>query len=287
MKNSSITFGADPELCLFDKRQKKIVSAIEVLKNDKKNPIDLGDGIKMYADNVLVEMAFPPCDDHKQMVARLQTAFRAAQENLGERYVLIPKASHVYDDSELNNPGAWKIGCEPTFDAYGEKMNDPGEFTNGLRTGSFHIHLGNDKLTDFNTRHRAIKLLDIIVGCASIIFNKDESSLARRKLYGKAGEFRPTPYGAEWRVLNNFALRSKELTELVLELVNYAMGIIIDGKENDFIKAVDEKLVRKAIDTENKELAEQILNTINLPAKYMARIKKNYEQDFNKAWEIA
>lgn len=48
-KMDEITLGSDPELFLYDTEQKKIVSAIPVLgKHDKYNPIDLGDGIKMY-----------------------------------------------------------------------------------------------------------------------------------------------------------------------------------------------------------------------------------------------
>lgn len=293
-KNIQATLGSDPELCLFNRTKKKIVSAIPVLKNDKYSPADLGNGIRMYADNVLVETAFPPCNSKQHILDTLADVFNRMQKRLGDKFGLVPKAAHVYDKSELKDKKAWEAGCDPNFNAYAGMVNPAPSFTNGLRTGSFHIHIGNKHyetdettLSTFDGRHDVIKLLDVLVGVPSIVFDKDESSSQRRALYGKSGEFRPTPYGVEYRVLGNFALRSPKCTELVFDLVDYAIEHIKKGSFIDVLKLADEKDVRATIDNNDAKLGLSVLKKVKLPSSLLKRIQKDYDADFSKSWGLA
>lgn len=282
-----ITLGSDPELCLWSVEQGKIVSAIPVLKNDKYSPAKLPGKINVYADNVLVESSFPPVKTTNQLLKSLQTVFKRTQDFLGDKFRLLPKASHVYDMSELKDDQAWMVGCNPSWCAYTLKANNPSDFTSGLRTGSFHIHVGYEKATTLAGRTDTIKLLDAIVGTASIVFTNDDSSAARRALYGQAGEHRPTPYGLEWRVLDNYALRSPELTELTLNLIDYTLSVVLSNREKSLLALVDESEVRKAIDKSDKELALEVLKKLKLPKEIYNSIFKKYKiRDFNKAWGI-
>lgn len=250
--------------------------------------MDLGDGIKAYADNVLVEASFPPCESKEQIVTMLGNVLGRIQERLDKlgNFKLVPQAAHIYDKDQLTDKTAWECGCTPNFDAYGECMNPSPEFSSGLRSGSFHIHLGNKTLTDFDIRHQAIRLLDIFVGVPSIVFDKDKSSGARRALYGKAGEFRPTPYGLEYRVLGNFALRSPKMTNLVFDLVNYAMGHVEIGNCKDVISRFDSKMIQRAINDGDKKLASAIVRKSGLPSNLVTAIHENYDADMYKAWKI-
>jgi len=206
-----------------------------VLKHDKHNPKDFGDGIKVYSDNVLLELQFPPQDSMGGFMEIMMRALSLAQEFLGEDYTMIAKAAHMFDvievglrpkDNEPIMPPAWSIGCTPNFDAYKGEMNKMGPFVSGERTGSFHIHIGNaewkagkdERLMTRESKHLAVKLMDIFVGCAAVIICGDSSSKDRRKMYGKAGEFRPTPYGIEYRVLENYYLHRpiSHISSLVL-----------------------------------------------------------------------
>jgi len=282
----NITYGADQEVFLYDNTQKKIVSAIPVLKCDKYNPILLGRNkdIKMYADNVLVEFAFPPCHTKSEIVARFAECFTEGKKFLGERYDFLAVASHKMDESELQDEAAKAIGCNPNFNFYTENMNEVSPFLDNLRTGSCHIHLGATELLDFDVRHQAMRLLDIFVGCSSILFNQDDSSLARRNLYGKSGEFRPTPYGGEYRILSNFCLRSEDLIKLVLDLVEYSMSFVEKNRQLEILALVESSKVREAIDTENKELAEQVLRAAQLPMSFLNRVKQNYHISSQKVF---
>jgi hypothetical protein len=298
-----LTIGSDPELMLLDSQRNKIVSSLRILKQTKEFPIILGDDTKMYADNVLVEASFPPISLGGDMISHLRNVFVKMQERLGARYKLLPQSSHVYEDNELKykvtkpdgkKVTAWDIGCNPNYDVYNRRMNLPAEFENGLRTGSFHLHLGNEayqtdregKLMSMPNKEEAIKIMDVFVGCASVLFDNDKTSAARRKYYGKAGEFRPTPYGVEYRVLGNFSLRSPETTNLILDLTKHAMGHITNETSKDVLKIVKEEDVKSAINNNDKEIAKKVLKKVSLPAELMARISKEYNPEFYSAWAI-
>lgn len=292
MNKLDITLGSDPELMLLDIDQEKIVSSIRVLGKTKKNPIELGDGAKMYSDNVLAEAAFNPAESPESLVEKFRAVFGKMKENLGPKYDLVAQASHVYSEDELKHEiefdgekyTAWRIGCDPNFDVYNRCQNNINKFTDGQRTGSFHIHIGNANykndpeglLMNIPSKEEAIKLMDVFVGCSSIIFDKDETAPLRRKYYGKAGEFRPTAYGVEYRSLGNYALRTPELTKLVLDLTAHAMGHIKAGTGGDVLKKCSARAVRRAINANDKDYAKKVLGYAQLPSDLLQRVEQQY-----------
>jgi hypothetical protein len=221
------TLGTDPEFMLYDMTKQKIVSAIGVLKNDKYTPIDLGDGIKMYADNVMVEFSTPPADSIESFIRVMRIMLHRGQAKLGNNYRLVAKAAHVYDEEELADPKAREAGCSPNFDAYKGEVNNPPVFRGGLRTGSFHIHIGHPALMSKDSKEKMIKALDLTLGMASLLFDTDPTAKTRRELYGKAGEFRPTPYGVEYRVLGPYALRSPDIVRTCLIIVQECLDWVV------------------------------------------------------------
>lgn len=281
-----MTLGSDPELMLFDNTKGKIVSSIPVLKRDKHDPIDLGDGARMYADNVLVETSFPPSTTKEGFVESIRSVLRRMQGNLGNNYRLVPQASHIYDSEELQDDKAKESGCNDNFHVYEGTKGPPPKFTNGLRTGSFHIHIGHENLLDFDNKDRAIKMLDIFLGCGSVIFDRDETSAARRALYGKAGEFRPTKYGIEYRVLGNFALRSPKTTELVVDLVARSIGHVLDGTADGVIASIPQEDVVNAINSNMKGMAKSVLLRAGIEKDLFDRVTKTYEPSLYHAWGI-
>ena len=271
----NMTIGSDPELMLFDRQQGRIVSSIPVLKKDKHNPIDLGDGAKMYADNVLVETSFPPSDSKSGFMKTIQSVIGKMSHHLGGRYELLPKTAHIYDPRELAEKRAIESGCNDNFAVYEQKKGPPPPFSNGLRTGSFHIHIGHEELLGSENKDKMIKVLDIFLGCASIVFDGDETSPMRRSLYGKAGEFRPTSYGVEYRVLGNFALRSPKTTELVVDLVEHSMEVMLSGKADKLLGLIPPTDVQNAINSNMRGLSKAILLRAGVNKSLMARIGKN------------
>ena len=284
----NLTWGSDPEFMLFNQDENRMVSAIPILKNNKHRPIDLGDGIRAYADNVLVEASFPPQNSKTDIINTLGEVLCRIQEKLNKlgNFKLVSQSAHYYDNDQLQDSAALEVGCSSNYDAYGECVNPSYPFKDGLRSGSFHIHLGNDKLRDFDIRHQAIRILDIFLGVPSVIFDKDKTSNTRRQLYGKAGEFRPTNYGLEYRVLGNYALRSPKLTDLVFDLVNHAMGHVENNTQLNVIKSFDPEMIKHTINKSDIKLARSIMKKTDLPKKLIDRIEKKYNTDMYKAWKI-
>ena len=282
-----LSIGSDPELMLWDNERGIICSALTALDfRTKHNPIDLGDGMKMYADNVLVEVSFPPVNangDSSPFRNRISDAIGRMEEKLGKRYRVKAQASHVFDSRELDHPTAWESGCNPNHDAYTETMNLPADFTQSgpLRTGSFHIHLGNNAWVDDGdgpmltneTRIAAIKLFDIYAGCSSVIFDKDPTGPARRALYGKAGEYRPTPYGVEARCLGNWALSAIETVGLVYDLATFAVRRLETPDWKDILAEINPRVVQEAINTNNPDLARWVIANAELPQALIDRVE--------------
>jgi hypothetical protein len=289
MKSNITTLGKDPEVHLFDTEENRIVSSLRILKRDKTNPIRLRDGVGYYADNVLLEFSLPPETSIPAIVKATGRAFSQIQEDIGPRFRLHPQAAHLYAKSELRGKKCWEVGCNPSSDVYAAAKNKIVPFTDGLRTGSFHLHIGHPVAA--GTNHKAkiqiVKLLDVFVGCASILFDKDETAPLRRAYYGRAGEYRPTPYGCEYRVLGNWALRTPITTTLVWDLVAHAINHFDDGEANEIIEAVGSFRVQSAINNNNRTLAKSVLEIAALPQALMDRVEKDYgSSNFYNAWGI-
>lgn len=293
-----VTRGHDPEIWVQRAADHQIISAIKVLKQDKHNPIDLKDGIKIYADGCGLEFSHPPYQTKEEMLALFKTVYTRIQEYIGPDYRLLAQASHVFPDEQLiveHGIDPWIVGCEGSIDAYLASIEQNLPYVDGLRTGSCHCHLGNadwqgkhdGKLISFKSRHQVVMLLDIFLGLSSIVFDKDDTSLARRKYYGRSSNCRANPWGLEYRVLGNYCMRSPALMELVYDLISHTLTHVRANQEQDVLNLVDFEAVRAAINTCDVNSAAAILDKVSLPADLMARVKMDRGVlDLNVEWRI-
>lgn len=283
----AITLGSDPELHIFDKQEGRVVSSLRVLGRDKHKPIDLGDGIRLYSDNALAEASMPPAESVNGIVGRMKEVFIRTQHHLGDRYSLLPTAACKYGMDELKDKSLWEAGCNPNIDVYARAQNAAAHFRDDTRTGSFHIHIGHVDLATERQKEQMVMLLDVFLGCASVIFDRDPTAIERRKLYGRAGEFRPTDYGIEYRVLGNWALRSPLLTELAFDLVAHSIHHMEIGDAPGIIEACGTLRTQVAINTNDKDLARDLLDIAATPLRLTSRIETDYgTPDLNQAWGI-
>ena len=283
--NTKISLGADPELMLMDTVQGKIVNALKVIGRNKEDPVMLPCGEKYYADNVLFEFSVKPAATATEAADNIKTSLSQAARLLPD-HSFVAQAAHVFDADELKDKSAWEIGCTPSFNAWTESMTPASKYTDNLRTGSFHIHIGSDNLMKIRDKIMYIRLLDVYLGCASVLFDKDSSVYARRKLYGKAGEFRSTPYGLEYRVLGNYVLRNRKITEFVFNLAGW---VVLTPKSEavSILSKIGATNPQIAINEGDKKIAMEVLKMAGTPDRIMADIMAEYPEDLNKAWGLA
>lgn len=204
--------GYDVEFFIEDESG-KIVSAIDRIPGTKENKYILGTGAGLHHDNVSLEIAFEPFNNYEDMESHITNTLNEVEEMIAP-YKLVNKASHVFPVEELQDPKALEFGCDPDFCAWTRGLNArPMADDPKLRSNGGHIHIGHVALAeDFHNHCEFIKNLDQILGLWSLEHDKDTQ---RRKLYGKAGAFRPKPYGLEYRVLSNFWVLDKTLRKFV------------------------------------------------------------------------
>jgi len=133
------------------------------------------------------------------------------------------------------------------------------------RTAAGHIHIGwlDDVLQNpedaahMTTCARIVQQLDFYLGLPSLFYDMDTE---RRNLYGRAGSFRPKPYGVEYRVLSNQWLKSTARITWIYRATQDALQNLLQGNS----LATKHGDIQDVINTSNRRAAQQIIETENL-----------------------
>lgn len=200
--------GADIEEFVLNSAGQYIAST-GLIGGSKTKPLLVPRG-NLQEDNVTAEYAIEPAGTEDAFIASLRTVRASMQERLSIRgNVLGTGVVHKFDTTYLNSIGAPVLisGCDPEFDAWsGQEMPRP-DMSSGLRSCGGHVHF--DASTDAATF--AARMMDYRLGLWSLQYDQ----APRRTLYGKAGAWRPKPYGGEYRVLSNFWALDEQLAREV------------------------------------------------------------------------
>ena len=121
-----------------------------------------------------------------------------------------------------------------------------------------HISIGWDNPTQ-EQQLDMVKAMDATVGLESVLLDFDTE---RKKLYGKAGCFRFTAFGIEYRSLSNFWIKTDESLKWAWNTTMKAIDLVNSGKIEE-VKELGSYIV-EAINTNNKELAQELLNKIEI-----------------------
>lgn len=236
------TIGTDPEFML--EKNNEIFSAINIIKKSKDNRKKIQKDF-FYYDNVLAECTVVPADNKKDFLANVKNSLEL-YSNLVKPYNLRTISAHVFDINQLNCPEAFEISCVPEICVYSldEIVTDPSVFLeSNLRTAGGHVHIGDKHLIhdEYNSIY-CIKMMDLFLGTISLFLDKDPTALQRKQLYGKAGRFRHTKYGIEYRSLGNFWLKSPDLCGLIFDLSCFVSKFIKEQKHFNYWSIDYEKL---------------------------------------------
>ena len=232
--------GADPEIFVGnDNGVRSIVGLIGGTKRVPR-PLPIGEGFAVQEDNVAMEFNIPACATKAAFVKAIADATGFLEDVIQKGYGLrFDKRSAVsFPDTELMTGESHIFGCEPDYNAWTKQKNPRPEATDkNLRSCGGHIHIGFEGLDP----HEVVKGMDPYAGVPSVLMDNGE---LRKELYGKAGAFRQTRYGVEYRTLSNYWIFQPSLCEWAYDAVQrclnaVAQGVDFDSYRDEIIQAID------------------------------------------------
>lgn len=229
---SEFTVGADPEFFvkpsnLADKEE-NVVPICGLIGGTKTQPLQiegLTSGFCVQEDGAACEFNIPPATTPQEFAENITTAYSALLQQLGGK---------KYSASFINNislrkewvdkfPNLAAIGCDPDYVAYNKSEFPEPRVADidkiGLVRGAGgHIHVGYP--LDMCPPAIMAKLLDLMLALPNV---KNDKQGERRAWWGKAGLYRPKPYGVEYRTLSNWWIQShssaKQMGAMVFSLL--------------------------------------------------------------------
>lgn len=296
MSERKITIGSDPEYFILNKVTGNLVSAIPLIKGDKQTPTTLPSGGNIQSDNVAVEFATLPAKSTAEFITNLKSSLIDTINILPENHELAVLPSATFSPEELNDPRAKQFGCSPDYCAWDLVENEPPVADDPtFRSCGGHIHIGcldeNGEIThkdasfllDPMGKVLMVRGMDLFHGIISTVLDCSEEAVARRKLYGKAGCHRPTPYGVEYRTLSNYWTKSPTLSMLMSSLADVVVDLIVEDELEKIIDEVGPDTIREIINTGDVSSAEVVMN--NVLMNYLNEDSQIYLKDSISAIE--
>ncbi len=248
--------GSDPEFFLLDTETQSIVSSIGIIPGEKGNaykPKDLPKGYGLEIDNILGEFNIPPCDTKEDFIEAMRTMKDWTTKFMKEQnpnLEMLHIASAIINEDQLQSEEAKLFGCSVDYNAYtGNPNPKPCAENQSLRSCGLHIHVGIERPITEEEALELVRLMDKYLGVPSIFMDGDKR---RRELYGKAGAFRFTPYGIEYRTLSGFFLQDEYLGWLydgtAMAVKDFSEGKFLTPKEcREITKIINRGDVKEAL----------------------------------------
>ena len=230
----TILIGADPEVFVKNPNSGQFVSAHGMIKGTKEEPFKVRSGA-VQVDGTALEFNIDPASTVLQFVGNIREVFTQMQMMVpGYNVVIEPTAvfEQGYFDNEIPSD-AKALGCTPDFNGWTLGQNIPPDNSRPMRTGAGHIHIGwTDDADVYDDEHfqkcaQMARQMDYYLGIHSLMWDPDSQ---RRTMYGKAGCFRPKPYGMEYRTLSNAWLKSPFLMAWVYKTAVLGAERFLEGE---------------------------------------------------------
>lgn len=232
---TKLLLGADPEVFVRKKGAKRFfLSAHGMNEGTKEAPVKVKDGA-VQVDGMALEFNIDPAETPKEFADKIFSVLGQLEEALPEglEIVATPVAHFSKKHLEAQPEEAKELGCNPDYNAWTGKQNPrPNGKNITFRTGAGHIHFGWTNGANVEDPNHIkdceilVRALDNILAPACALF---DPGVKRRVLYGKAGAYRPKPYGCEYRVLSNAWLMNKELAEWVAIISTHVFNMLCRG----------------------------------------------------------
>lgn len=271
-KTQDLMLGCDPEF--FFKKDGEIIGSEKVIPEAGLVNFDSGNLVR---DGVQAELNPKAMYCRAQLAGNIRQIFMDLDRHLQSRVGVSVDFSQVVEvsKSEMESLGekSQTFGCAASKNAHLKTLDkiskigvDPKVYMK--RSAGGHIHLGMDygysqrPLGYAVARDPAIMIpiLDIILGNTCVLLDRHEGNKERRKVYGRAGEYRTPAHGLEYRTLSNFWLRSPVLMSFVMGMARLAVQIVVESTDTDplykeLMALVDMRDIEKAINNNDYDLA--------------------------------
>lgn len=274
MKFSLLKIGTDAEMFLRSKIDQQPVPVVGLLGGTKTSPmpmIGMAPGFAVQEDNVMAEFNIPAAPDARKFSDSIFAAMGYVAERMkAHDLVVCVEPSMFFPETSLDTAQAQEFGCEPDFNAWTKRKNkvDRENVVHTLRTAAAHIHVSytvDGSLPNHNLKaaELGVKAMDLFLGVPSIFADKDTN---RRKLYGKAGAFRPKSYGHEYRTISNFWIARDKQRRWAFEQTAAALEFA-SSEEGKHALLKDEatiEMIQDAINDNDEAIAEHLVMQYNL-----------------------
>jgi len=264
-KISNVLLGSDIEFFLQDVQSKEVVSAEGYVKGTKHEPHVFDPTSRFWAtslDNVLYEGNIPPAGDKVTWFRNIEKLKNHIKSTLPENLDILAIPSYELDEKWLNTDNARRFGCDPSYCVWTRGVNEAPDNNTNLRSAGMHVHASWEGM-DIEAIEEWVKAMDLYLGIPSVLI---EPANNRRKLYGKAGEFRFSENydRAEYRSGSSYFAKDEALINYVYDQTHLAIEFLNNGKTIDLGSPLAEEIVQ-AINTSDKKLAEKLVKEFNIP----------------------
>lgn len=112
----NITVGADPEMFIYDKKNKKVISSIGMIPGEKGDPWrddSWPEGFGLEIDNILAEFNIPPVTNKEDFIKNMnfmKNYIRDFVKKVDPNYDILCVASKMVDEDQLQHPIAKLFG---------------------------------------------------------------------------------------------------------------------------------------------------------------------------------
>lgn len=269
--------GTDAEVFIRDRHTSQPHPIVGLLGGTKSMPDpipELGDGFCYQEDNVMAEFNVPPASSPQEFSANLckiLANLRKKMYDSGYSVAIVP--SMHFKEEQLMDPQAQTFGCEPDYNAWTRDvnvLNHAHPLLETMRTAAAHIHVSYlvnsaPPITE-ESRQLAVRAHDLFVGVPSVLLDSDTE---RREIYGKAGAYRSTKYGHEYRTPSNFWIRNDKTQEWIFRQTRNALNFV-STQDGRWLLLECEKVMQQiqdAINGHNEALAANLCHEygIQLP----------------------
>jgi len=282
-----ITFGADPE-CFLSRMVGKVRKRRSIVGSEVVVPASGSGGVAR--DGVQVELHPHATTCRANFSGHLAGNIRQLKDLVDEhnrknndtiQIDLTPVVRVSKGDLAKMSPDCRKLGCLPSFNAYGRKRIEKDGEKFLIRSAAGHLHAGTPIFHLHGAEHKPrvdpnvyAKICDVIIGNTCVMVDRSPLASERRKTYGKAGEYRLPKHGFEYRTLSNFWLHNYVLMSMVFSLLRVAHDVACStstvrpsylkempttmwpNAADMLMKDVDQRKIEEAINTNNWELAK-------------------------------